>query len=584
MGNFDVIHDSPSQIYHYALPFCPPSSWLQEHYSGGLPQVVKFIRGAPAEWGTCLRETELGFVVGALSCRNNTIAVGFDSGDITFLNAVTGSQTAILHGHTKGVQCLEFSLDGKLLVSGGEDETVMLWDVQTGGVIKAFDGYTSIVTSVSISKDCTRIASASHSEICLLDVQTGARNYITSMESGVDQVSFSLINPGHLLSISGGNIQKWDINGHAAGVIDSNFKTIPSLDCVLFAGCKGQDVRIQSFESEAIVAEFCTAQISPEYCCFSPDGKLVALSTSETIEVWQIVGSNPSFIETIPCLNHNHLTFSSPSCLVSGSAGGWAAAFWKIGDLSAEPSPKSTTLASAPIVSVSLQAKDGIAITSNSTGVLEIWDLLTGLYKTSFQSPATKHDLGDAKLVNGRLSFAWKTGYSLHIWDSVNGGPSTLEESFNTVFFMVSGDGSKVFCKTDIVIKVWSVWTKELVGEVALEHMDEHIDTFQAGGSRIWVRSKDLSTKGWDFGVPNSPPALLPNTPSERPRLDFIYGTRWQTGPCLIMDTVTGKEVFRLVGKYAYPWAVKWDGQYLVALYGYTNEVLILDFSHLCPQ
>ena len=47
--------------------------------------------------------------------------------------------------------------------------------------------------------------------------------------------------------------------------------------------------------------------------------------------------------------------------------------------------------------------------------------------------------------------------------------------------------------------------------------------------------------------------------------------------------TVTGKEVFRLAGKYAKPYSVKWDGQYLAADYG-NGEVLVLDFGNLCSQ
>ena len=207
MGNFDVIYDTPSQIYHHALLFCPPSSWLQKCYSRELSQVVKVIQGVPAEWGTCLRTVEPGPLVGALSCRNNTIAVGFFTNitgsliyDIAFLDAVTGNQTAVLHGHTGGVRCLTFSLDRKLLVSGGDDMTIRLWDVQTGGVIRAFDGYNYTISSVAISADYVKIASVLGHAIYLLDIQSGAMNHISSMQSQIDQVGFSLINPGHLLS------------------------------------------------------------------------------------------------------------------------------------------------------------------------------------------------------------------------------------------------------------------------------------------------------------------------------------------------------------------------------------------------
>jgi len=214
---------------------------------------------------------------------------------------------------------------------------------------------------------------------------------------------------------------------------------------------------------------------------------------------------------------------------------------------------------------------------------VEIWDLLTGLCKASFQSPATKHYQGDAKLISGRLVFAWKKHYDpkLHIWDSENSNSPEQIDVQSSGSFIVSGDGSKVFYEGYGAIRVWSVQTREIVGEVIIKRGKEYLDPLHVDGSRLWVRSQDLSTQGWDFGVPNSPPALLPNIPSEKPHLDFIYGSKWGTGPCIIVDTTTGKKVFRLVGKHAKPQGVKWDGRYLVAQYDNTDKVLILDFGHM---
>jgi WD40 repeat protein len=96
-----------------------------------------------------------------LSHHGNSVAVGSEPGDITIINIITGSQSAVLSGHTEEVHCVVFSSDGTLLVSGSWDKTIKLWDVQTGGVVKTFFGHTEEVYSVSISADCTTIASGS---------------------------------------------------------------------------------------------------------------------------------------------------------------------------------------------------------------------------------------------------------------------------------------------------------------------------------------------------------------------------------------------------------------------------------------
>ena len=122
--------------------------------------------------------------------------------------------------------------------------------------------------------------------------------------------------------------------------------------------------------------------------------------------------------------HHVHVTFASFSSLISISCDPNLVKFWKIRDLPARPTAtglNSTTFATAPIVSVSLHARDGIVITINSTGVAEIWDLSTGLWKASFQTPAAGYLQGDAKMINEILTFAWGTGHDIiSVWESGN--------------------------------------------------------------------------------------------------------------------------------------------------------------------
>ena len=44
----------------------------------------------------------------------------------------TGRHIAELSGHTRGVQSIAFSPDGRLLASGGYDSAIYLWDVEIG--------------------------------------------------------------------------------------------------------------------------------------------------------------------------------------------------------------------------------------------------------------------------------------------------------------------------------------------------------------------------------------------------------------------------------------------------------------------
>ena len=203
LDHFDTIHNSPLYIYHFALPLSPSSSWLYKHYNAEASCKVKVVKGASVGWGVCSRTTLLSSPTWALSCHNNSVVVGSEPGDITILNAITGSQSAVLSGHTKEVTSGVFSSDGTSLVSGSKDKTVKLWDVQTGGVVRTFFGHTAEVWSVSISADCITIASGSKDETaCLWNIQTGECYHTIHQQWGVQGVMFSPKDPQHLISIS----------------------------------------------------------------------------------------------------------------------------------------------------------------------------------------------------------------------------------------------------------------------------------------------------------------------------------------------------------------------------------------------
>ena len=54
-----------------------------------------------------------------------------------------------------------FSPDGKMVALGSMDETVRLWDVETGACVRKLEGHGSGVNSVCFSPDGRRLASGS---------------------------------------------------------------------------------------------------------------------------------------------------------------------------------------------------------------------------------------------------------------------------------------------------------------------------------------------------------------------------------------------------------------------------------------
>jgi WD40 repeat protein len=58
-----------------------------------------------------------------------------------------------MEGHTKSVDSVAISPDGRFALSGSEDKTLRLWELSTGRCIRIMEGHTNDVNSVAISPD-----------------------------------------------------------------------------------------------------------------------------------------------------------------------------------------------------------------------------------------------------------------------------------------------------------------------------------------------------------------------------------------------------------------------------------------------
>ena len=585
LEHFDAISSSPCQIYHSALPLSPSSSWLHNHYATELSKEVRVVQGLPARWGACFRTVVTHTRPVCSICWKNTVAVGLLSGDIAILDGTTGSQVATLSGHTGNVSSLAVSSDGALFVSGSYDRTIKQWDLQTGGVIRTLHGHTEIVHSVSISADHTTIASgSSDATLRLWDVHTGECHHIIEQEDEVKCVSFSPTDPQHLI-FTFRSVQQWEISGNGINHKYNGYHATFSPDGTQFASCVKLPgtVVVQNTSSGAIVAEFpLVSDANVQCCCFSPDGRLIAVAPDNAIQIWDITGSDPQLIETF--VGHSDIIWSigffNSSSLISSSRDG-SVKFWQMTVLTDQVGtyPKTVSLVSSPTRSITLQAEDGITISSDSDGVVKIQDLSTGSCKASFQTPAKDVNHSDVRLIGNRLIFVWFADEKIHVYDVEKGellhtvdGPRQ-----GVIDIRISGDGSKVLCLVHTYIQAWSIWTGEAVGEVLSGMVSPQ--SFIVGGSRAWFFcSLGRIWRGWNFGIANSRLGSSSNSPS----LSLNDTKQWDLGLSRVRDTVTGQLIFQMGGRHTHPFNVQSGGKY-VALYYTSGEVLVLDFNHVFP-
>ena len=588
LEHFDTIQNSPSHIYHSALPLFPSSSWLHKCYSAESLPMVKVVKGLPTEWGVCSRTVFLNSFTRSVSYHDGTIAIGSQPGDVIILNSTTGIQRNVLSGHMEEANCVEFSLDGALLVSGSSDLTVKLWDIQTGGVVKTFSGHTGLVRCVSISVDCAKIASGSNDgTICLWDVQVGECYYTIEGCNLTDLIRFSPTSPQYFISMSGDVIRQWDVGGHQIRPAHPGSGAAFSPDGTQFVSFHKAVVTVWSSNSGAIVSTFHVGDDNTSRCCFSPDGRLVAVAAIRIIYIWNITSSNPHLIWTFTGHTNDitSIVFSSPFTLISVSFDE-SVKFWQVHTL-AEPvptTPESTPITLPLVSSISLRVRDGIAISSDAAGVVKTWDILTGPHGV----PTKDSRYGDTKLVDNRLIFIWYVDEMLNIWNAE-------KEEFilqlpipkhSILDLRVSGDGSKILHICSEFIQVWDICTGMIMGSVEYKDLGD-AELLAVDGLRVWIEyTVDTVIKrefcGWDFQKLDPSPVRLDDT-SPPARLCLGNTKFWDTNLCRILDTVTGKVVFQLPIQFGRPVDVKWNSQYLTV--GFTSqEELVLELHPILLQ
>ncbi len=84
---------------------------------------------------------------------------------IKIWDANTGQCLKTLAGHSDYVKSVAYSPDGTKIISGSRDKTVKIWDANTGQCLKTLEGHSTTVESVAFSPDGTKIISGSEAII-----------------------------------------------------------------------------------------------------------------------------------------------------------------------------------------------------------------------------------------------------------------------------------------------------------------------------------------------------------------------------------------------------------------------------------
>jgi WD40 repeat protein/stress response protein SCP2 len=334
------------------------------------------------------------------------------------LSAFADDSIKTFKGHENGVKAIAISNNGKLAISASKDESVKVWDINSGTEIRTCYGHNNEVTSISFSPDDSQAISGDlDGTIILWDINTcQALHKFTTPGTEVKSVAWSP-NNAYILSGHNNNIAKlWDINtkqeirsftGHTDQVSDVSFSSNSSQalsaskdkTIKLWDVATGQEIRTFTGHTKWVVS-----------VSFSQDD-LFAISSSwdNTIRRWNIqtgehrVYSDQSWVLDVKFFLDSNYALS-----------GGKDQTLKLWDLNAGKSLCTLTGHKGTITSVAVSKDSNILLSGSSDKTLKQWQACKIPPKADFsyskKSMTVTVDASESKAVNGNIiKYDWST-------------------------------------------------------------------------------------------------------------------------------------------------------------------------------
>jgi len=343
---------------------------------------------------------------------------------LSFFLLQTGNGQKVLTlnaGHTGAVNALSYSHDGKYIVSGSDDNTIKLWDVGTGQVIRTFRGHKARVESVEFSSDGKYIVSGSYDKtIKYWNVETGQE--IKTFSGHDDCNNLSVCPEKYFLFYGNNTIELYDIKtGAEIGIIEyedycHGVNCSPNGKYVVSEHLKGMQIWNSKTGQEITrLKRNVNADIS-----FSQDEKYIASYSKNQIIIWDIETGQK--IRTF--LGHNSyvnsVVFSSNGKNIVSASSDKTVKLWNI-----ETGQEITTLMrhhgsvkkaffhqdEKYIVSVSRDARKKYS----SKDIITLWDIETGQKIKSFSGGNVVNSVVFS--ADGKFMASGEESGSIKIWD-----------------------------------------------------------------------------------------------------------------------------------------------------------------------
>ena len=209
----------------------------------------------------------------------------------------TGQELRTLAGHSDSVNAVAVCPDGRRAVSASDDKTLKVWDLETGQELRTLTGHSNLVKGVAVSPDGRRVVSASYDQtLKVWDLETGGE--LHTLAGHFDLVEGVAVSPDGRRAISASEdhtLKVWNLETGQelrtlAGHSDSVLGVVVSPDGQR-AVSASRDNTLKVWDMEAGQELRTLAGHTDEVCgvAVTPDGRrAVSASADKTLKVWDL--------------------------------------------------------------------------------------------------------------------------------------------------------------------------------------------------------------------------------------------------------------------------------------------------------